>query len=189
MADDLESSENPQSTTNHFKAAQQRLIVLGDPTSRGDAIALAQVHATLALAQTQAETNAILSATARELNMANLFTFRDSLPEGHPLRDQVVQTYSHMLNGCFAETAETHRTLLADRIEELRLSVAGGDDITLSDGARVMEVLAVDPSADQWFIIDSEELPATAHNSQTIAKAFGIDIRSLAITIKTPKQP
>ena len=184
MADRIEKHEVQTRSIDHQTEA---LALLGDirpPAGTSEAIASAQVHATLALAGVQSDIVRLLSMGTRELNASNMFKLAETLDKDHPLRTVIHNgLLSHMTQNGALHTDVT----LSVRIKDLGLEVKAGDDIIVgdSDGTKNFELLAVDPDNDEWVLLSSDgsEL-AKAIDSPRIRALFDEDINTLTITLK-----
>lgn len=184
MADPVEKQQNPVKGTNHRAEA---LSLLGDfrpAAGTPEAIAAAQVHATLAQAQAQTDVSHLLSLAIRELNAGNMFKQVDALPADHPLRP-VLQ------NGLLAHMTENGalRTdvMLAVRIRDLGLDIKAGDDLLVSSrsGNKTIHLLAIDPENDAWLLFsDNDAVLDKTIDTPGIHMLFDEEIRSLSITPK-----
>lgn len=184
MADPVEKQQNPVKGTNHRAEA---LSLLGDfrpPAGSADAIAAAQVHATLAQVQAQTDVAHLLSLAIRELNATNMFKQAEVLPEDHPLRPAIQNgLLNHMTQNGVLRTD----VMLAVRIQDLGLEVKAGDDLVVatSDGARSIRLLAIDPDEDAWLLMgdDPAVLDRTV-DTPKIHSIFNEEIRSLTVTLQ-----
>ncbi|GAB5079690.1 hypothetical protein [Arthrobacter sp. AD-310] len=188
-----EHTENQQAPAKGIDHRLEALVLLGGirpPAGSDEAIASAQVHAMLAMAEAQVDVARLLSMATRELNAANMFKLASVLEEDNPLRTVIQNGLLHHLTRDGA--VHTDITLSA-RIKELGLEVKAGDDIvvTSSDGKESHELLVVDPAGDQWLLLGREDLdPENAMmTSPRIHAMFDADIRSLMVTVKKiPKE-
>lgn len=186
MADPIEKHDIPLKALDHRAEALGLLGNYRPVAGTVEAIAAAQVHATLALAEAQIEAVRIASAAARELNASNLFKLAESLPEGHALKGVI----RNGLLGHMAKNGALHTdVMLAVRIKDLGLEVKAGDDIVVGspDGAKTFSLLVIDPDNDEWLLLSGDDsvLDKTI-DSPRLHELFGCEIRSLTVTLKEP---
>jgi hypothetical protein len=190
-----EETENLTAPHQGFDHRAEAMVLLGDhrpPAGTIEALAAAQVHATLAMAESQHHMTQLLSMGTRELNAANLFRLAATLTDDHPLRTII---HNGLLNHMTKHGALHTDVTLATRIKELGLEVKAGDDIAVGtgDGREYRCFLVIDPDNDEWLLLsdmdsmDSLENPEQV-DSPKIHAMFGDDISTLMITIRdTPK--
>ncbi|MEO3931317.1 hypothetical protein WMO79_00695 [Micrococcaceae bacterium Sec7.4] len=184
MADPIEKHETPLKGTDHRAEAMNLLGNFRPVAGSPDAIAAAQVHATLAFAEAQADVVRMLSMTTRELNASNMFKLADSLAENNPLRS-VIQ--NGLLGHLTKSGALQTDVMLAVRIKDLGLEVKAGDDILVGnpDGTKTINLLVIDPDNDEWLLLTEDE--SVLHktiDSPRIHALFECEIRSMTVTLK-----
>lgn len=184
MADHTEKQEAPARGIDHRTEA---LALLGDfrpPAGTAEAIASAQVHATLAMAEAQVDVSRLLSMASRELNASNMFKLAATLEEDHPLRTVIQNGLLHHLT----RDGSVHTDImLAARIKELGLEVKAGDDIVImnAEGTKSLDLLIIDLAKDQWLLVGQDLDPEnTTVDSPRIHSMFDEDIRTLTVTLK-----
>lgn len=184
MGDPIEKQETPLRGTDHRAEALSLLGEFRPPAGTAEAIAAAQVHATLAVAEAQTDISHLLSMATRELNAGNMFQLAESLPEDHPLKS-VIQ--NGLLNLMTRNGALQTDVMLAVRIKDLGLEIKAGDDLIVgnSDGSMSITLLAVDPDNDAWLLLSGDDsvLDKTV-DTPRIHEIFGTEIRSLTVTLK-----
>lgn len=184
MADPIEKHETALKSQDHRAEA---MALLGDhrpPAGSADAIAAAQVHATLALEATQSDVVRMLSMVTRELNAGNMFKLGDSLPEGHSLRSAI---HNGLLGHLTKNGALQTDVMLAVRIKDLRLEIKAGDDIVVGnpDGTKTINLIVIDPDNDEWLLLTEDEgILNKTIDSPRIHELFGCEIRSMTVTLK-----
>lgn len=187
MADPIEKQETPLTGMDHRSEALNLLGNYRPVAGSAEAIAAAQVHATLAMAEVQSDIMRLLSVATRELNAGNLFKLADSLPEGHSLRG-VIQ---NGLLGHMTQNGALHTdVMLAVRIKDLGLEIKAGDDILVGspDGATTINLLVIDPDNDEWLLLgDDDSILDKTVDSPRIHALFECEIRSLTVTLKEPR--
>jgi len=184
MADPIEKRATPLKGQDHHLEALSLLGNHRPAEGSAEAIAAAQVHATLALAEHQAELARLLEATRLELNASNMFKLADSLADEHPLKGAIRNS---MLGHLSAGGAVKTDVMLAVRIRDLGLEIKAGDDIVVADpsGEKSLHLLVVDPDNDEWLqLVEDEKLLDRTVDSMKIHEFFGCEIRSLAVTLK-----
>jgi hypothetical protein len=184
MADPIEKHETPLKGLDHRAEAMNLLGNYRPVAGSAEAIAAAQVHATLALAEAQADAVRMLGMTTRELNASNMFKLADSLPEAHTMRGVI----HNGLLGHMTKNGALHTdVMLAVRIKDLGLEVKVGDDILVSnpDGTKSINLLVIDPDNDEWLLLTEDEsvLDKTI-DSPRIHAIFECEIRSMTVTLK-----
>lgn len=184
MADPIEKHDTPLKGLDHRAEAMNLLGNFRPVAGSADAIAAAQVHATLALSEAQADVVRMLGMTTRELNASNMFKLADSLPEAHTMRGVIHNgLLSHMTKNGALHTD----VMLAVRIKDLRLEIKAGDDILVGspDGTKTINLLVIDPDNDEWLLLTEDEsvLDKTV-DSPRIHDLFECEIRSLTVTLK-----
>lgn len=185
MGDPIEKQETtPVKGMDHRAEA---LSLLGDyrpPAGTAEAIAAAQVHATLALTEVQTDISHLLNMATRELNAGNMFQLAESLPDEHPLKSVI---HNGLLSLMTRNGALQTDVMLAVRIKDLGLEVKAGDDLIVSnsDGSMSLTLLAIDPDNDAWLLLGGDEsvLDKTV-DTPRIHEIFGTEIRSLSVTLK-----
>jgi hypothetical protein len=184
MADYTEKQDAPTRGMDHRAEA---LALLGDfrpPAGSAEAIAAAQVHATLAMTDAQVDISRLLSLATRELNAANMFKLAATLEDDHPLRTVIHNSLLHHLT----RDGTVHTDImLAGRIKQLGLEVKAGDDIvvTSADGTKSLDLLVIDLANDQWLLVGQDLDPDnTTVDSPRIHAMFDEDIRTLSVTLK-----
>ena len=181
-------TENQEARVNGLDHRAEALALLGDirpPVGTAEAIASAQAHAMLAMADAQNDITRLLSMTTRELNASNMFKLAATLEDDHPLRNVIHNgLLQHMTRNGGLHTD----VMLAVRIKDLGLEVKAGDDILLSnsDGTMSHSILVIDPDNDEWLLLtrDDEGADNTHVDSPRIHALFEEDINSLSVTIK-----
>lgn len=187
MADPIEKRETPIRGTDHQAEAMALLGGHRPPAGTMEALAAAQVHATIALTEAQIETSRLLDAAARELNTANMFKLAETLAEDHPLRAAILDG---LLNHVTKNGPLKTDVMLAVRIRDLGLHVKPGDDLVVSnvDGTKSINLLAVDPENDAWLLLSEDQNSVDPLvDTPRIQAMFGEEIRGLSIT--TPDFP
>jgi len=180
-----ETEAHAASALNHRLEA---LSLLGDhrpALGSAEAIAAAQVHATLAMVDVNIDISRLLSMATRELNAGNMFTLAGTLKSDHPLRDIIHNgLLEHMTQQGGLHTDLT----LAMRIDELGVKVKKGDDIivTSSNGEQCVTLMVIDPEKDEWlFLRENQNGPDNVEvDSPRIHAIFDEDIRGLSVEIK-----
>lgn len=188
MADYTEDPEdNPTEIGLEHRAQALRLLNTVEPhMTNAEAIAAAQVHATLALANVQMDSTRLLAIAAHELNAMNLFKLADTLTDDHPLRTII---HNGMLQHLSKEDGPLHTDIMLQvRIQELALEIKAGDDIVVGNrqGTKIINLLVIDPDKDEWLLLGSDATGTdnTPVNSPRIHALFDDDIRSLTVTLK-----
>lgn len=186
MADPTEKQEAQLQGLDHRAEALGLLGNYRPVAGSTEALAAAQVHATLALAEAQNNILRVLARAAGELNASNMFKLADSLPEGHTLRGVI----HNGLLGHLTKSGALHTdVMLAVRIKDLGLEVKAGDDILVGspDGTTTVCLLVIDPDNDEWLLLGGDDsiLDKTV-DSPRIHELFGCEIRSLTVTLKDP---
>lgn len=184
MADPIEKQETPLKGLDHRAEAMNLLGNFRPAAGATDAIAAAQVHATLALAEAQADVVRMLGMTTRELNASNMFKLGESLAENHPLRAVI----HNGLLGHMTQNGALHTdVMLAVRIKDLGLEVKAGDDILVGnpDGSKTINLLVIDPDNDEWLLLtEDESVLNKTIDSPRIHELFECEIRSMTVTLK-----
>lgn len=184
MADPIEKHETSLKGLDHRAEALNLLGNFRPPAGSPDAIAAAQVHATLALAEAQADVVRMLGMTTREINASNMFKLADSLAENHPLRG-VIQ--NGLLGHLTKSGALQTDVMLAVRIKDLGLEVKAGDDLVVGnpEGTKTINLLVIDQDNDEWLLLTEDEavLDKTI-DSPRIHELFGCEIRTMTVTLK-----
>ncbi|MCB5280480.1 hypothetical protein BJQ89_00202 [Arthrobacter sp. ES1] len=184
MADPIEKHDTPLKGLDHGAEALALLGNYRPPAGTAEAIAAAQVHATLALAEAQADVVRMLSMATRELNAGNMFKLADSLPEAHTLRGVI----HNGLLGHLTKSGALHTdVMLAVRIKDLGLEVKAGDDLVVGnpDGTKSINLLVIDPDNDEWLLLsDDESVLDKTVDSPRIHELFECEIRSMTVTLK-----
>jgi hypothetical protein len=186
------TDETEQDAETHAASALdhrlEALSLLGDfrpAAGSPEAIASAQVHATLAMVDVQIDISRLLSMATRELNANNMFTLASTLKDDNPLRE-IIQDglMQHMTKQSGLHTDLT----LAMRIQELGVKVKKGDDIvvTSSNGEQCVTLMVIDIEKDEWlFLRENQNGPDNVEvNSPRIHDIFDEDIRGLDVAVK-----
>lgn len=184
MADPIEKHETPLKGLDHRAEAMNLLGNYRPVAGTAEAIAAAQVHATLALAEAQADAVRMLGMATRELNAGNMFKLGDSLPEGHSLRSAI---HNGLLGHLTKNGALQTDVMLAVRIRDLKLEIKAGDDLVVGnpDGTKTINLIVIDPDNDEWLLLtEDESILNKTIDSPRIHELFGCEIRSMTVTLK-----
>lgn len=185
MAEPIEKHQTPLTGLDHRAEALALLGNFRPIAGTAEALAAAQVHATLAAAEAQAEVARRLAGIDTELNIANMSSLTQTLPADHPLRGILSNVLlQHLHNNTGAIRTDV---MLAVRIRDLGLEIKAGDDIVVgnADGSKSLNLLVVDPDNDEWLqLVEDEKIMNKTVDSMKIHEFFGSDIRSLTVTLK-----
>lgn len=184
MADPIEKRETPLKGLDHRLEALSLLGNHRPAEGSAEAIAAAQVHATLALAENQAAVARLLESTRIELNASNMFKLADSLADEHPLKGAIRNSLLGHLSTAGAVKTDV---MLAVRIRDLGLEINAGDDIVVNDpsGEKSLHLLVIDPDNDEWLqLVEDQNMLDKTIDSMRIHEFFECEIRSLRITLK-----
>lgn len=187
MSEHTESTER-DAATRALDNRLEALVLLGDyrpPAGSAEALAAAQVHATLALVDVQIDISRLLSMSTRELNAANMFKLAGTLADEHPLRGIIHEgLLQHMTKQGPLHTDIT----LGLRLQELNINVKPSQDIvvTSSNGEQCIDLMVIDVEKDQWlFLRENQNGPDNVEvDSSRIRAIFDEDIRGLNVEIK-----